>query len=259
MLLETLSVSGALLVKVSGSEAHEAGRLEAKASALMDVSLRHNLVGRWFQMMMKFLEELGPALVYAFGGWFVINGDLALGTVVAFVALLRRLYSPASDLATVHVDVVTSYAYFDRIFSVLDLEPAIQDAPDAKALTDVQGAIGFERVSFAYGSDGVTLEGIDLDVAPGPVRRAGRPVGRGQEHAGRAGLAALRSVRGQGHRRRPRRPRAPARIAALAHRGGHPGDLPVPRDDPRQPALQPRRTPPSRTSRPRRGPRRSTT
>ena len=186
VLLETLSVSGALLVKVSGSEAHEAGRLETKATSLMDVSLRHNLVGRWFQMLMKFLEDLGPALVYALGGWFVISGDMALGTVVAFVALLRRLYSPASDLATVHVDVVTSYAYFDRIFSVLDLEPTIQDAPDAQPLVDVRGHIRFEGVTFAYDADGTTLHDVNLDIRPGQVVALVGPSG-----AGKSTLVAL--------------------------------------------------------------------
>jgi len=186
VLLETLSVSGALLVKVSGSEAHETARLERKAHALMEVSLRHNLVGRWFQMMMKYFQELGPAMVYAFGGWLVIGGELAIGTVVAFVALLKRLYSPASDLATAHVDVVTSYAYFDRIFTVLDLQPAIKDEPGARPLPVAVGAIRFEHVSFSYGTDGVTLRDVELDVAPGQCVAIVGPSG-----AGKSTLAAL--------------------------------------------------------------------
>jgi ATP-binding cassette subfamily B protein len=168
VLLETLSVSGALLVKVSGSEAHEAARLEKKTHDLMDLSLRHNLVGRWFSMMMKFLEDVGPALIYAFGGWFVISGHIALGTVIAFVALLKRLYSPASDLAGVRVDVVTSYAYFDRIFTVLDLEPTIKNRPDAKVLDAVEGRIHFDHVSFTYeGGEAGTLHELDLEIAAG--------------------------------------------------------------------------------------------
>jgi ATP-binding cassette, subfamily B, bacterial len=187
VLIETLSVSGALLVKVSGSEQREAERLERKTRELMDVSLRHNLVGRWFQMIMKFFEELGPALVYAFGGWFVISGNLALGTVVAFVALLKRLYSPAADLAGVRVEVMTSYAYFDRIFSVLDLEPAISNAPDATPLERVAGAVRFEQVSFTYeGDEAGTLHAIDLEIAPGQcVALVGR------SGAGKSTLAAL--------------------------------------------------------------------
>ena len=187
VLLETLSVSGALLVKVSGAEAREAKRLEGKTAELREISLKHNLVGRWFQMLMKFFEEVGPALVYAFGGWLVISGDLELGTVVAFVALLKRLYAPASDLAGVRVDVVTSYAYFDRIFSVLDMEPAIRDEPGAIVLAEVRGALRFEGVGFTYpGNDEPQLVAIDLEIPPGQcVALVGR------SGAGKSTIAAL--------------------------------------------------------------------
>ncbi len=167
ILLETLSISGALLLKVSGAESHEAKRLRAKANELKEVSLRHNLVGRWFAMMMKLFEDMGPALIYGTGGALVIAGHLKLGTVVAFVGLLKRLYSPATDLATVHVDVITSYALFDRVFAVLDVAPTIQNAPDAIQLVDGKGAVTFQHVSFAYADGEATLLDIDLDIPAG--------------------------------------------------------------------------------------------
>ena len=166
ILAETLTVSGALLTKVSGSEALDARRLRTKAEEVMQLSLRQTLVGRWFQMLLGLFEAAGPAMVFAIGGWMVIAGEARLGAMVAFVTLLRRLYGPASKLATVHVDVVTSYAYFDRVFSILDLEPAIRDQPGAIAMARTDGALAFRGVSFAYGAD-ATLVDIELDVAPG--------------------------------------------------------------------------------------------
>ena len=108
---------------------------------------------------------------------------MKLGTIVAFVALLRKLYSPASDLAGVHVDVVTSYAYFDRIFAVLDLEPDIRNAPDAIELPEMNGRHHFRGLSFSYGPDEPLLRDIDLDIAPGEMHRDRRAVGRREEHA----------------------------------------------------------------------------
>ncbi len=117
----------------------------------MRLSLRQTLVGRWFQMLLGLFETAGPALIFAGGGWLIIRGHIGLGTVVAFITLLRRLYQPASQLAGLHVDLVTSYAYFERVFSVLDLTPSIVDGPDARPFPTARGAIEFRDVSFAYG------------------------------------------------------------------------------------------------------------
>jgi ATP-binding cassette subfamily B protein len=188
ILMETLSVSGALLLKVFGTEKVEAERLRGKASEVMNLSLQQTLVGRWFNMLMGLFETLGPAMVFGVGGWLVIHGQLKLGTIVAFVTLLKRLYSPASDLANVHIDVVTSYAYFERIFAVLDMEPAIRDAPDAVVLSAPRGEVRFEHVTFSYGAAGdePVLEDIHLHVPAGTCVALVGPSG-----AGKSTLAAL--------------------------------------------------------------------
>jgi ATP-binding cassette subfamily B protein len=181
ILSETLSVSGALLLKVFGTEELEAARLHDKTAELRDLSLAQTLVGRWFQMLLQLFENAGPALVFAGGGWLIIHGHLELGTVVAFVTLLKRLYNPASQLAGVHVDLVTSYAYFDRIFAVLDLEPAIKDAPDAQPLAQTEGRITFRGVTFGYTEgDRAALADLDVDILPGQSVALVGPSGAGK-------------------------------------------------------------------------------
>ncbi|HVV82840.1 MAG TPA: ABC transporter ATP-binding protein, partial [Kofleriaceae bacterium] len=180
ILAETLTVSGALLTRVFGTERLESARLRKKADEVMQLSLKQTLVGRWFSVVLGLFETAGPALIYAIGGWLVFKGHAQLGTLIAFVQLLKRLYSPASNLATVHVDLVTSYAYFDRIFAVLDLEPACGDLPDARTLDRVRGDIELRHVSFSYGEDDVTLKDIDLHVPAGTFVAIVGPSGAGK-------------------------------------------------------------------------------
>ena len=185
-LAETLSVSGALLLKIFGAEERESARVEERARELMNLSLRQALIGRWFRLLLDLLENAGPVFLWAWGGYLVMGGDVKLGTVVASVALMKKLYAPATALANVYVELVSSYAYLDRIFGVLDLEPAIVDAPDAEPLDDVRGALCFKDVSFSYGRDAHVLRNFDLDVREGQCVALVGPSG-----AGKSTIAAL--------------------------------------------------------------------
>jgi ATP-binding cassette subfamily B protein len=186
MLTETLSVSGALLVKVFGREKAEVHRFSGKLEELKALALEQSLVGRWFQMVLGLFESIGPALAFALGGALVIQGHLALGTVVAVVTVLKRLYGPASQLATAHVDLKTSYAYFDRIFEVMDRTPSIRNADGALVPASITGAIEFKNVALAYDGAGEVLSGINLTIPAGTTMGLVGPSG-----AGKTSLASL--------------------------------------------------------------------
>jgi ATP-binding cassette subfamily B protein len=186
LLAETLSLSGALLVKTFGAEKLERRRVKEKCGELMRLSLEQTLLGRWFTMLLGLFESVGPALIYLAGGYLVIAGRAKLGMLVAFVALLRRLYSPASELAGVHVDLITSYAYFERVYAVLDLTPAIRDAPDAVKLGEVRGDVELREVTFEYRPGIPALLDVSLRIPAGTTLALVGPSG-----AGKSTLAAL--------------------------------------------------------------------
>jgi len=176
---ETLSVSGALTIRVFGAEEREIERLVRKSDEIRQLSLQQTLVGRWFQLLLGLFESIGPALVFAVGGVLVIHGQLPLGTIVAFVALVKRLYSPASSLAGVHVDLMTSYAYFERIFGTLDQAPR-KRAGGRLALASAKGDVEFTRVSFGYDDSNRALSNIDLRIPAGQTVALVGPSGAGK-------------------------------------------------------------------------------
>ena len=180
LMAESLGISGLMLIKTFTREREVLGRFQRENWDLMQLQVREALVGRWYFMLLFIVTTGGPAVIFWFGGGQVISGSLTIGTIVAFVALLSRLYTPATDLMSLHVDVVTSAAYFERIFEYLDLEPDIADAPGAVALGSVAGALTFEDVVLEYTPGRRALDGMDFAVKPGELAALVGPSGAGK-------------------------------------------------------------------------------
>jgi ATP-binding cassette subfamily B protein len=150
---ERFNVAGALLVKLFGRPADEDKQFRTKARRVADIGVQQAMYARIFLVAMTLVAALATALVYGLGGRLAIHGSLTIGTVVALTAFLNRLYGPLTSLSNVQVDVMTALVSFDRVFEVLDLEPAIQDSDDAVPLVvDEQhpASIEFDSVRFRY-------------------------------------------------------------------------------------------------------------
>ncbi len=176
---ETLSISGIVLIKSFVREAFEAARFYSASTDLMTLEVRLAMVGRWFIAAISAMVVIGPALVWLGGGYLTIYGAVTIGTIVAFVALLSRLYGPASALAGIQVQVVSALAVFERIFEYLDMEPEGEPAGRV-APAQVRGEIRFEDVSFSYGGGRRALDGVDFTVAPGQIAAFVGPSGAGK-------------------------------------------------------------------------------
>jgi ATP-binding cassette subfamily B protein len=177
---ENLSISGTLLVKIFNRERDVVEQFTADNRALMTLQVREAMVGRWYFMLLAVVTTAGPALIYWYGGAQAISGGVTIGTIVAFVALMGRLYNPATDLMSLHVDVMTSFAYFERIFQYLDMEPDITDAPDAVELPPIGGRVRFDEVTLEYVSGTPAVDRISLDVEPGQLVALVGPSGAGK-------------------------------------------------------------------------------
>ena len=158
LMAETLSVSGALLVKLFGRTTAEDDRFAERAAAVRDLGVRQATIGRWFFMALGVMSAIGSALVFWTGAVFVINGSITIGTIVALSAYLGNLYGPLSGLSNARVEFATSLVSFERVFEVVDLPRDIEEAPGAERIEPLEGSVEFADVSFSYqvsGSDGL--------------------------------------------------------------------------------------------------------
>jgi ATP-binding cassette subfamily B protein len=179
---ETLSISGITLIKSFVREAFEAARFYRASSDLMTLEIRLAMVGRWFLAAITAMVVIGPASVWLAGGYFTIVGGATIGTIVAFVGLLGRLYGPASTLAGIQVQIVSALAVFERIFEYLDMKPEGETLQDGagRRLERVRGEIAFEDVHFSYSPERVALEGVSFRIEPGQVAAFVGPSGAGK-------------------------------------------------------------------------------
>jgi len=180
LLQETLSLSGITLIKSFVREPSEAKRFHEAGSDLMKLEIRLALVGRWFIALIGALVIIGPAIVWLGGGWLAIRSGLGVGTIVAFVAYLGRLYGPASALIGVQVQLVSAFAVFERIFDYLDMAPESPQRPNAIDVGIARGDIAFEDVRFGYTADRLALDGVSFHARPGELVAFVGPSGAGK-------------------------------------------------------------------------------
>ncbi|MCU0463785.1 MAG: ABC transporter ATP-binding protein/permease [Anaerolineae bacterium] len=157
MMSETLSISGALLVKLFGRADTEVSRFQDRAARVAESGVKRAVIGASMFVVIGLISAVGTALVYWLGGHLVLSGVFSIGTIVAFGTYLTQLYGPLQALTNAPVDFATSMVSFERVFEVLDLPVEIAEKTDATHLSAVRGAIAFEKVSFSYAAEGNAL------------------------------------------------------------------------------------------------------
>jgi ATP-binding cassette, subfamily B, bacterial len=160
---ETLSVSGALLIKVFGRSDQTREQFRDENSDLADLSVRRQMLGVWLMTASGLIFSLAPVMVYLIAGWQIIDSDdspITIGTIIAFTTLQGRLiggWGPITQLLGLRVQIQGSLALFDRIYDYMDMPITIDDKPDAVELdvSTIRGEVTFDHVSFRYDAGAV--------------------------------------------------------------------------------------------------------
>ncbi len=129
---------------------------------------------------LHFVSALGGVLVLGFGARMVVNEQLTLGTLVAFLSYVVSFYEPVRRLTEVDNTFQQAIAAGERIFELLDTESEIQNVPDAMPLDEVEGHVAFDHLHFRYGDGDKVLEDVTFEIAPGRMVALVGPSGAGK-------------------------------------------------------------------------------
>jgi ABC-type multidrug transport system fused ATPase/permease subunit len=190
------NLSGMRVIQAFGQEERELARFAVESANYYQARVRGIRYWSTFFPGMRFVASLGTAIVLGAGAWMVVQGEMSLGTLVAFLSYIASFYEPINRLTEIDNVFQEAIAAGERIFELLDERPDIQDTPDAVALPPLQGAVAFEDVHFRYGSpcaagdaeEGLSpeagerdvLHDVDLCMAPGEVVALVGPSGAGK-------------------------------------------------------------------------------
>ncbi len=128
----------------------------------------------WFASMLTLISLVG-------GGYFVFNGSIDVGDLVAYLLYMGIMVQPIKKVATFAELYQRGMAGYQRFYELIKLIPEIEDKKDAVILSDVKGDVRFENVSFRYSEEGnFVLKNLNLHVSPGETVAIVGPSGVGK-------------------------------------------------------------------------------
>lgn len=162
------------------------GRQEPSARSFADVNAAYRaanmrtvwLAGVYFPGV-EFLAAAATALILWLGGTRVLDGDLTVGVMVAFLGYLATFFDPIQALSQLYNTFQAAMAALEKIVGVLETEPEVEDAPGAVDLPPLRGEIELQGVSFGYGREYV-IRDVSLRIAPGETVALVGPTGAGK-------------------------------------------------------------------------------
>jgi subfamily B ATP-binding cassette protein MsbA len=162
------TISGNRIVKAFGMENYENERFAKENERLFKLTMKSVSVRAISTPLMELLGGLGIAAIIFYGGYQVIYGISTPGTFFSFLTALLLLYEPAKRLTGVNNTIQQGIAGAERVFTVIDTIPEIEDKPGAKPLPQITQGIDIDHVTFRYEEIPV-LKDVHLKIKAGEV------------------------------------------------------------------------------------------
>ncbi|NTU27514.1 ABC transporter ATP-binding protein [Bacillus tequilensis] len=143
-------IQGMPVIRSFAIEDHEQAHFNEKNGHFLDKAIRHTNWNAKTFAVVNTITDLAPLIVIACAGYFVINGPLTVGTMVAFVGYIDRMYNPVRRLINSSTTLTQSIASMDRVFEFIDEPYELIDKPNAIKAEQIRGEVEFQNVSFQY-------------------------------------------------------------------------------------------------------------
>ncbi len=160
-------ISGVGIVQIFSKEREEYKKFSGINAEHRDANVKSIFYYALFYPGVEFVSITAIALIIWYGGGEVIQGQVTLGVLFAFIQYTEMFFRPIRDLSEKYNIMQTAMASSERIFKLMDENTIIQDPEQPETLSGVKGKIEFKNVTFAYNTGEDVLKNINLTIEPG--------------------------------------------------------------------------------------------
>ncbi len=161
------SISGVRVIQSLSREQINAMQFDSANKAHLNANIDAARLQALMMPTVQIMTAIAYALLIIFGSYQVLAGTMGVGVLLGFLLYIQRFFEPIMQLTQEYTQIQYAMASGTRIFELLDVEPEIQDSPNAIEMLPIKGEVKFNHISFSYEPDVEVLHDIDLTVSPG--------------------------------------------------------------------------------------------
>jgi len=173
-------IAGVRVIKALNREVTSLDEFSELTSEMYNASYRAAWLSALFLPTVQFVSALAIGAIAWYGGLQVPLAGITIGGIQAFISYITFMMWPIQDLARVYAEMQHAIASAERVFSLTDSTPEVQDKPDAFDPGSIQGDISFENVDFFYEKETLVLENFNFNVRRGETIALVGPTGGGK-------------------------------------------------------------------------------
>lgn len=177
-LIETIQAMR--LVVMSNAQDREVARFRQRNTAFVDSLMSMQYLTYVSGALPGLILSAGTGMVFVYGGYRVVHGDMTVGTFVAFIAYQTRFLPPLQALMGLYASLATAQVSLQRVAEILDAPIEVREVPQALAPDQVDGRVEFSHVTLSFDRGRPALERMSFRVEPGEVLAIVGPSGSGK-------------------------------------------------------------------------------
>ncbi|MGL4738163.1 MAG: ABC transporter ATP-binding protein [Cellulosilyticaceae bacterium] len=163
------ALNGVRVVKAFGKEEEEVGRFNKASEGLYDVNVwQGNLIETAYPLI-NFVMGLSTLVIWGYGSWLVVSGDMTFGTLITFTGYIGMLLGPLQFMTRITQMWSDCLNSASRIFEIMDITPEIMEVQNPVKLPEMKGSVSLANVNFEYETNKPILKDITMDVQAGEM------------------------------------------------------------------------------------------